>query len=196
MRLDSDKVRWHRDRFGWTLDELAEEAGVAKGTLLRAEHGEDIQPRSGRRIAQAFGVETKDLVPDFPKAERRSSLEPSFNDVIEGRRLSRFADAIVAVAGRWGEAMADADMVDQKRLGLIAAALELNAVISERAEEEDWEAITNQERLEIVTAMEKLTEAGERGLARLKASHESRTQEEQIELRRRQIRDWTRRISA
>jgi transcriptional regulator with XRE-family HTH domain len=66
MRLDSRKVRWHRDRFGWTLDELAEKAGVAKGTLLRAEHGEDIQPRSGRRIAQAFDVDISELVPDMP----------------------------------------------------------------------------------------------------------------------------------
>jgi transcriptional regulator with XRE-family HTH domain len=66
MRLDSEKVRWHRDRFGWTLDELADKAGVAKGTLLRAEHGEDIQPRSGRRIARAFGVDISELVPDKP----------------------------------------------------------------------------------------------------------------------------------
>jgi transcriptional regulator with XRE-family HTH domain len=79
MRLDSPKVRWHRDRFGWTLDELADKAGVAKGTLLRAEHGEDIQPRSGRRIAQAFGVDISALVPDqpgvvLPKVSAPSSL--------------------------------------------------------------------------------------------------------------------------
>jgi excisionase family DNA binding protein len=130
-----------------------------------------------------------------PKAPSRSPFERSFNDVLEERRLSRFADAIVAVAGRWGEAMAAADMVDQKRFGLIAAALELNGVISERVEEEDWEAITNQERLEIVTAMEKLTEAAQRGLDHVQASHESRTQEEQVEQRREQIREMTRRIA-
>jgi transcriptional regulator with XRE-family HTH domain len=66
MRLDGRKVRWHRDRFGWTLDTLAEQAGVAKGTLLRAEHGDDIQPRSGRRIARAFGVDISELVPEQP----------------------------------------------------------------------------------------------------------------------------------
>jgi transcriptional regulator with XRE-family HTH domain len=74
MRLDSRKVRWHRDRFGWTLDELADKAGVAKGTLLRAEHGEDIQPRSGRRIAQAFGVDISELVPEMPGVATRPKV--------------------------------------------------------------------------------------------------------------------------
>ena len=66
MRLDHEKVRWHRDRLGWTLDTLAEEANVAKGTVLRAEHGEDVRPSSGRRIARALEVEISDLIPDKP----------------------------------------------------------------------------------------------------------------------------------
>jgi transcriptional regulator with XRE-family HTH domain len=79
MRLDTDKVRWHRDRFGWTLDELADKAGVAKGTLLRAEHGEDIQPRSGRRIAQAFGVDISGLVPDKPGVVLPKAEAPAYS---------------------------------------------------------------------------------------------------------------------
>jgi transcriptional regulator with XRE-family HTH domain len=66
VKLDSAKVRWHRDRLGWTLDTLAETAEVAEGTALRAEHGEDIRPSSGRRIARAFGVDISELVPDRP----------------------------------------------------------------------------------------------------------------------------------
>jgi transcriptional regulator with XRE-family HTH domain len=66
MRLDHEKVRWYRDRRGWTLDTLAEEASVAKGTVLRAEHGEDVRPSSGRRIAHALEVELSDLIPDKP----------------------------------------------------------------------------------------------------------------------------------
>ena len=68
MKLDADKVRWYRDRFGWTLDITAEKAEVAPGTILRAEHGEDIRPSSGRRIARAFGVDISELVPDKPGA--------------------------------------------------------------------------------------------------------------------------------
>jgi transcriptional regulator with XRE-family HTH domain len=66
VKLDADKVRWHRDRRGWTLETAAEYAEVALGTLLRAEHGEDIRPSSGRRIARAFGVDISELVPDQP----------------------------------------------------------------------------------------------------------------------------------
>lgn len=88
MRLDSRKVRWHRDRFGWTLDELADKAGVAKGTLLRAEHGEDIQPRSGRRIAQAFGVDISELIPEMPGvAPRPKVLRPRTLDELLERAV-------------------------------------------------------------------------------------------------------------
>ena len=66
MRLDHEKVRWHRDRLGLTLDTLGEKAEVAKGTVLRAEHGEDVRPSSGRRIAQALGTEISELIPDKP----------------------------------------------------------------------------------------------------------------------------------
>jgi hypothetical protein len=81
VKLDTDKVRWHRDRLGWTLDTLAEQAEVAEGTALRAEHGEDIRPSSGRRIARALGVDISELVPDkpgvvLPKAPAREAGQP------------------------------------------------------------------------------------------------------------------------
>jgi transcriptional regulator with XRE-family HTH domain len=86
MRLDHEKVRWHRDRLGWTLDELAEKAKVAKGTVLRAEHGEDIRPGSGRRIAQAFSVEIPDLIPEKPGAiSPKASAPLSFSRWLEER---------------------------------------------------------------------------------------------------------------
>jgi transcriptional regulator with XRE-family HTH domain len=66
LKLAGEKVRWHRDRLGWTIDNLAEKAEVAKGTVLRAEHGEDIRPSSGRRIARALGTEIPKLVPESP----------------------------------------------------------------------------------------------------------------------------------
>jgi transcriptional regulator with XRE-family HTH domain len=66
VKLDADKVRWHRDSRGWTLETTAEQAEVALGTVLRAEHGEDIRPSSGRRIARAFDVDISELVPDRP----------------------------------------------------------------------------------------------------------------------------------
>ncbi len=76
MKLDGSKVRWHRDRLGWTLDVLAEKAEVAKGTVLRAEHEEDIRPGSGRRIARAFGVELPDLIPERPDTTSPKGVGP------------------------------------------------------------------------------------------------------------------------
>jgi transcriptional regulator with XRE-family HTH domain len=98
MRLDSRKVRWHRDRFGWTLDELTDKARVAKGTLLRAEHGEDVQPRSGRRIAQAFGVDISELVPEMPgvvspKAEAPSTSGQHEENISDEERHARYLRA-------------------------------------------------------------------------------------------------------
>jgi transcriptional regulator with XRE-family HTH domain len=85
MRLDDERVRWHRDRLGWTLDTLAEKAEVAKGTVLRAEHGEDVRPSSGRRIARALGVEISDLIPDKP----RRVGEPTFAEKAEASTTGR-----------------------------------------------------------------------------------------------------------
>jgi excisionase family DNA binding protein len=130
-----------------------------------------------------------------PKAS--ASSQPSFNGLLEEeQRLSRFSEAIIAVAAKWGEAMASPDMNDSKRFGLIDAALELGGVISERAEEEGWEAIPYQEQLEIVTTTEKLGEAAAQGLRHLQESGEASGQEEEVKQRREQVRELTRQISA
>jgi hypothetical protein len=117
---------------------------------------------------------------------------PEFGD---GQRLSRFAEAIVAAAKRWGESVSSPDMNDRKRLAIMSAALQLSDVISERVEEEDWEAIPNQERLELVTTMEKITEVAEQGIRHLEESKEARDQEEQVNQRRELVRELTRRIA-
>jgi transcriptional regulator with XRE-family HTH domain len=86
MRLDREKVRWHRDRLGLTLDTLGEKAEVAKGTVLRAEHGEDVRPSSGRRIARALGVDISELVPDKPGTTAPKTTAPlSFEAWLEDR---------------------------------------------------------------------------------------------------------------
>lgn len=63
MKLDGSRVQRARDRLGYTLEMVGEKSGVAKGTVLRAEHGEEIRPVSARRIAAGLGVEVADLVP-------------------------------------------------------------------------------------------------------------------------------------
>jgi transcriptional regulator with XRE-family HTH domain len=201
-----DRVYWHRDQRDWTQEELAHQAGVSATTVSHIESGAK-QPRMNtiRRLARAFGVSTdellhgKELVP--PKVETPPSPEPSFNDVIEERRLSRFATAIIAAAETWSKQISNADMNNSKRFGLIDAALDLSDRISEHIEEEVWETLTNQERHEIITTMEKLGATAGHGLRHLQESSETKTpetkaQEEEVKQRRDQIREWTRHISA
>jgi excisionase family DNA binding protein len=183
-----------------SLSEAAGALGISERTAhrwIKSGKLRSYKPGRDHKIPESAIIEAIEAGEVRPKAHRRSSLEPSLlNGLEDERRLSRFSEAIIAAAGRWGEAMSSLDTTDSKRFGLIDAALSLSDVISERAEAEDWEALPNQERLEIVTTMEKLGEAAEQGLRHLEESEEARAQEEQVNQRREQIREWTRRISA
>ena len=180
---------------------------VARGTELSLQAVGDIERgivrdphiSSLRQIAYALDVPVEMLVkegmavPAFP-LDDASDQEPGRSR--EERRSSRFAAAIAAAADSWGEAVSSNDMGDEKRFGLIDAALDLSNRISEGVEEEDWDVIPNEERLEIVTTIEKLGEAAERGLRHLRQTAKTRAQAEQVKQRRQQMREWTRSISA
>jgi excisionase family DNA binding protein len=184
-----------------SLSEAAGALGISERTAhrwIKSGKLRSYKPGRDHKIPESAIIEAIEAGEVRPKAQAPPSPEqPSFNGLLEEeRRLSRFSEAIIAAAARWGEAVSSPDMNDTKRLGLIDAALELNGVISERAEEEDWEALPNQERLEIVTTMEKLIEAANQGLRHLEESGRAKAQEEQVSQRRDQMREWTRRISA
>jgi transcriptional regulator with XRE-family HTH domain len=148
-----------------------------------------------RQIAHALDVPVEMLVKEEeaePALPLGDALDQEPGRSREERRSSRFAAAIAAAADGWGEAMSGNDMEDAKRLVLIGAALDLSNLIGEKVEEEDWDVIPNEERLEIVTAMEKLQEAAERGLRHVQETAEARTQEEQAKQRREWIRERNR----
>jgi len=194
-----DEVRRLRLEKGWSQNELAYHAKLAPSVISLIETGKrDPNATTLRKLAGALEVRIPDLFEgrDSGKAQRRSSPEPRLFNGLDERRLSRFSEAIIAATARWGEAMSSPDMNDTKRFGLIEAALELSDVIAERVEEEDWEALPNQERLEIVTTMEKLIEAANQGLGHLEKSGRAKAQEEVVNQRREQMREWTRRLSA
>jgi transcriptional regulator with XRE-family HTH domain len=179
-----------REEAGLSQAQLARESGVDRATINKIEQGKRSPSIATlESLSRTLAVEMADF---FPKAQ---APLPDLEDE-EERRLSRFSEAIIAAAARWGEAMSSPDMNDTKRFGLIDAALDLSRVIEERAEEEDWEALPNQERLEIVTTMEKLIEAANQGLRHLEESGMAKAQEELVDQRREQMREWTRRISA
>jgi excisionase family DNA binding protein len=176
-----------------SLQEVGDELGVSDQTVRRwVKAGELAAYKPGKEY-RIKGSDLEEFLKTREVSPKVQSPLPEFED---GQRLSRFAEAIVAAAERWGEAMSNPDMNDRKRFGLIDAALDLSGVIAERVEEEDWEAIPNQERLAIVTTMEKLSEAAKLGLRHTEESKEAEDQEEQVKQRREQVREWTRQISA
>jgi transcriptional regulator with XRE-family HTH domain len=186
-----------RERAGLTQEQEAKMAGVSPTTISGIESGKITRPhlRTLLKIARALSADIGELRDSGKVEAPPSPTQPPLNG-FEEERPSRFSEAIIAAAASWGKAMANPDMSDRKRVGLIDAALTLSDVINERVEAEDWEAVPIIERLEIIHTMGKLGEAAEQGLRHLKESGEAKDQEEQVKQRREQIRQWTDQISA
>jgi len=66
LRLDPERTLEARERLGLSVAMAAKRADVAKSSISRAEHGEEIRPATARRIATAYGVSVADLYPHDP----------------------------------------------------------------------------------------------------------------------------------
>ena len=191
------RIKAARTAAGMTQMDVARRTDLSLQAVGDIERGivRDPHISSLRQIAHALDVPVEMLVkegmavPAFP-LDDASDQEPGRSR--EEQPSSRFAAAIAAAADSWGEAVSSNDMGDKKRFGLIDAALDLSNLISESVEEEDWDVIPNEERLEIVTTMEKLQEAVECGLRHVQETAEARTQAEQANQRREWIRERNR----
>ena len=172
-----------------SLQEVGDELGVSDQTVRRwVKAGELAAYKPGKE----YRIKGSDLEEFLKTREVSPKVQSSLLEFEDGQHLSRFAEAIVTAAERWGEAMSNPDMNDMRRLGLIEAAQDLSGVIAESVEEESWDAIPNEERLAIVTTTEKLVEAAKLGLRHADESKEARDQEEQVNQRRQQMREWNR----
>jgi transcriptional regulator with XRE-family HTH domain len=196
VKLDRDNLIRARERCGYSIETVAEEAGIAKNSVLRAEHGEDIRPLTARKIAAALGVEVADLYADteYPIGEAPPWLEPSFNDVIEERRFLRLADAFDVAADRWMAKVSESKVADSELYGLISAVLDLYESISKTITRREWERLTTEEQRELSSVMDKLAVVGAEGLLHLRKS--GYLDEQAVTLRREMMREWTDRISA
>ncbi len=71
MRYSREKMQRARERLGYSIEMVGEQAGLSKNSVLRAEHEGDIRPLTARKIASALGVEVVDLIKEgtvAPKA--------------------------------------------------------------------------------------------------------------------------------
>src|SRR5215217_4718056 len=77
-----------RELKGFSQRALAKESGVSPATIYELENGRrKPNPSTLRKLASALDVEVAGLLgTEYPKEERRSSLEPSFNDVLADER--------------------------------------------------------------------------------------------------------------
>ncbi len=89
MKLDRAKLIRAREMLGYGVEKTAEEAGVSKNSVLRAEHEEDIRPLTARKIAAALEVRVADLMWEEEasgKEEASSSLQSPLDGFVEEER--------------------------------------------------------------------------------------------------------------
>jgi transcriptional regulator with XRE-family HTH domain len=85
-----------RELKGFSQRALAKESGVSPATIYELENGRRRpNPSTLRKLAGALDVEVAELLgAEYPKEERRSSLEPSFEDALAEERRSADAEVI------------------------------------------------------------------------------------------------------
>jgi transcriptional regulator with XRE-family HTH domain len=101
-------LRMARADAGLTISELAERAGVSRDTISNAEKGRHgLQATTLYKVARALGKVPSELLAEeerlTPKVESRSSLEPSFNDVLEEERREAIYNIALNAARRQAE---------------------------------------------------------------------------------------------
>jgi transcriptional regulator with XRE-family HTH domain len=101
-------LRMARADAGLTISELAERAGVSRDTISNAEKGRHgLQATTLHKVARALGKVPSELLAEeerlTPKAESRSSLEPSFNDILEEERREAIYNIALNAARRPAE---------------------------------------------------------------------------------------------
>ena len=105
-----------RELKGYSQRALAKESGVSPATIYELENGRRRpNPSTLRKLAQALEVEVVDLLGgEYPK-DRNSSLEPTFNDVLEDerRRAEQREKRIRALPGWIRAAVEDEEFVQR-----------------------------------------------------------------------------------
>ena len=194
-------IRRLRDEKGWNQTELGFHADTSPSIISLVENGKrNPSTATLAKIAGALGVEVVDL---FPKQERRSLSEPSFDDVDIERHPSVLAEAVVAAADIWMREIKDPNASWQTIYQAAEKVLDLQDYISTRLEKEGWwKRLSEQERHDIVYVDKHLdalaTAVYRRQLQRSEDEDdvEQDARHEEFNRRREHIKEITRQISA
>jgi len=103
LKLDRDKLIRAREMLGYGIELTAQEAGVSKNSVLRAEHEEDIRPVTARKIAAALGVRVADLIGESETLKVEAPLEPSFENALEEERREAIYGSWLAFANLYAD---------------------------------------------------------------------------------------------
>jgi transcriptional regulator with XRE-family HTH domain len=85
LRLNRKKLLRARELLGYGIEKVAEEAGVSKNSVLRAEHEEDIRPVTARKIAAALHVSVADLIGESDILKAQALRSDALGDVHDPR---------------------------------------------------------------------------------------------------------------
>jgi len=118
LRLDRKKLLRARELLGYGIEKVAEEAGISKNSVLRAEHEEDIRPVTARKIAAALSLSVADLIGESETLK----AQPPLLAVPEERRAD------------WESAVENARRLREDGLGRMAELLSTWRASKEREE--------------------------------------------------------------
>lgn len=59
--MDGNPLRAAREARNWSIDTVAAKTGLSRRTVLRAEHGERLNPTTRRLLCECFGIEAEEL---------------------------------------------------------------------------------------------------------------------------------------
>ncbi len=185
-----DRIRQLRKDRGLSQAKLAVMADMDPATLNRLERGTgNPNLKTLERVADALEVGVADLL---PKALRRSSLEPTLNDVLEDERHPPFvAEAVAAVAEKWQEAASNPTASLREINTAVEAALALGEALIGQLDKPSAAGYSAEKR-EAIRLAARLVEISQAANERILDSG----QEEHASQRREQIKEMTRRISA
>jgi transcriptional regulator with XRE-family HTH domain len=192
-----EQVRRLRLEKGWSQNELAYHAKLAPSVISLIETGKrDPNATTLRKLAEALEVRVPDLFEDSDsgKAQRRSSLEPSFNDVLNERRagVTSWAAYTLQIAGRIRGHAADPHspafrdpwaalfFVEEANRNAADLSRFVDEQLSAALEVADVEAMN-----ELMAAFEELSRAIDTASARARKMEAGRSQSELGEARRR-----------